>query len=180
MKDGSVGLDHRHPGEGVVLEVLDDAQNAETKSPWTHVTWYVGGCTWEFTLEKVPGQFLPESGMVRTVGVKPADLWREPVVALTPAQADGMLRWSELQAWLGTKYNIAGLIAFSVEYHTRAFWDWLGVTPFNSSFKEAVCSVGAARAFCLGGWLPIWSKTELATRVPGDFAKHSFWRDVAA
>jgi hypothetical protein len=180
MKDGCVGLDHRHPGEGVVLEVLDDAQNAVTKTPWTHVKWYVGGCTWESTFETVPGRLLPVSGIVRTVGLKQADLWREPVVDLTADQVAGMLRWSELQVWLGTKYNISGLIADALIVPTRSFWDKLGWVPFGSSMHEAVCSVGAARAFCLGGWLPIWKQSELATRTPGDFAAHSFWRDLPA
>lgn len=179
MKNGSIGLDHRHAKEGAVLEVLDDAQNAVTGTIWTHVKWHVGGCTWESTLEHVDGQLLPASGMIRTVGVKPADLWREPVTNLTQEQVEGILRWSELQVWLGTKYNVAGLVAFAFFYRTRGFWDKLGWVPFDETLHKAVCSVAAARAFCLGGWLPIWKKTELASRVPGDFATHSFWKDVA-
>ena len=179
MKDGSIGLDHRHAKEGAVLEVLDDAQNAVTGTIWTHVKWYVGGCTWESTLEHVDGQLLPASGMIRTVEVKPADLWREPVTDLTHEQVEGMLRWSELQVWLGTKYNIAGLVAFAFEYRIRSALDRLGWVPFNSKRREAVCSVAAARAFILGGFLTFWTEEEANTRVPGDFATHSFWRDAA-
>ncbi len=178
MKDGTILLYHPTAGESDVLKVLDAAQEAVTRSTFTHVAYWAGGYTWESTIEKRSGGLLPQSGVVQTQGLKPAPLYREPILDLTPAQIDGLVRYGQVQRWTGRRYNVAELVADALIVPTRRFWEWLGWVPFGSNSHGAVCSAFVAKAFVLGALISVFEEIQCADRDPGDFATHGFWRDA--
>ncbi len=178
MRDGSLLLYHPTPGEPGYEKLLDGVQEKVTQSTFTHVAFYAGGYTWESTIEKRPGSLLPQSGVIRTRGLKVPHLYREPVRKLTPEEVAGLVGYAQVQLWIGRRYNVAELVADALIVPTRKFWEWLGWVPFGGNSHGAVCSAFVAKAFVYGALIPVFTEIECADRDPGDFAVHAFWRDA--
>ena len=158
-------------------------QEKITQSTFTHVAYYAGGYTWESTIEKRPGSLLPQSGVIQTRGLKAAPLYREPTRDLTTAEVDGLVRYGQVQIWIGRRYNIAELVADVLIVPTRKFWEWLGWIPFGNNSHGAVCSAFVAKAFVYGALIPVFAEIECADRIPGTlryirFGKTQEGRDV--
>lgn len=182
MKSGSVGLYKGNPAQTGIDGLVTRAEMA-VQGQWTHVNVIAASprmgtaYTFESTIWDLRGRKLPLSGVKRTPGVNVADLYREPVVDLTPEQEELLWLSCNMAYFLDHHYPIRSLILDAVIYPTRKFWQTLGWVPFSGGPMTGVCSKFVGERIVQCGWNPF--AVDPALLVPSDYATNPAWKDVA-
>ena len=179
MKDATISLVRGNPTlpgyEGIVNRAIMDVEKG-----WAvHVRVYVRGYTFEETLEFLPGKVFPFSGVKQTLGVVPADLFREPIMDWTPQEVEDLWTFCKVQTWIGRGYNIPQLLADAVIFKTRPFWEWLNYVPFAAHHRSAVCSAFVGEGL-VGAGKNYFPNIDPAMLTPQDFVTMDGYQDVAA
>lgn len=109
-----------------------------TGKDFVHAVIYFDGKTYESTVWKEGKEW--KNGIRVTDGILNADEFLTPKRSLTVEETVAMRAFLNWVQWINYKYNFLKLLALSLVYPTRWFWNLIGWVPFSNQVFGGVCS----------------------------------------